>query len=231
MTRQALSQPLPMDLRDYSFRGTNCEGWDFSGRDIRGCDFRTATLTGANFSRAIAGRSPKQTSTDITIAVAIILALVVALAITTRAITEFPVGAAIGVTVAGVIAGKVSDAGNAGGTFGVAGGSAIVIMGVGASIVVVASMLISEGKTSTEVILGAMGGLFVLYMGCLSFKAAIKEFKNATGTNFENAALKGVNFSYSELNNCSFRGADTSLVNWTGAKVIRTSIDVEHKQI
>ncbi len=48
-----ISQPLPQDLCDRSFRGMDCEGWDFSGRDIRGCDFSNAVLNSADFTGAI----------------------------------------------------------------------------------------------------------------------------------------------------------------------------------
>ncbi|OUC16164.1 MAG: hypothetical protein B0A82_03160 [Alkalinema sp. CACIAM 70d] len=57
MPREPLTQPLPKDLQDLSFRGMDCEGWDFSGRDIRGCDFRNANLKDANFINVVAGRS------------------------------------------------------------------------------------------------------------------------------------------------------------------------------
>jgi uncharacterized protein YjbI with pentapeptide repeats len=60
MSPSSTAELLPFDLRNRSFRGLDCEGWDFTGRDIRGCDFIKAKLKGANFSQVIAGRSRKQ---------------------------------------------------------------------------------------------------------------------------------------------------------------------------
>ena len=76
--KRAIAQPLPMDIRDWSFRGLDCRGWDFSGRDIRGCDFRNAKLNAANFTKVIAGRSTKQQTRDIIIVVAGAVAVAVA---------------------------------------------------------------------------------------------------------------------------------------------------------
>jgi uncharacterized protein YjbI with pentapeptide repeats len=56
-------------------------------------------------------------------------------------------------------------------------------------------------------------------------KKAIREFKNAVGTNFKGAVLKGMDFSGATLNNCGFDNADTSHVNWSHVQGARSSID------
>jgi uncharacterized protein YjbI with pentapeptide repeats len=55
-----ITQPLPRDLRNQSFCGLDCAGWDFAKRDLRGCDFRNANLNGANLSQVIGSKSQKQ---------------------------------------------------------------------------------------------------------------------------------------------------------------------------
>jgi Pentapeptide repeats (8 copies) len=81
MPRRIISQPLPIDLRNWSFRGMDCVGWDFEGRDIRGCDFTNARLNQANFKQVVAGRSQKQSILDAVRTVAIVLLLAAPVAI------------------------------------------------------------------------------------------------------------------------------------------------------
>ena len=58
-----------------------------------------------------------------------------------------------------------------------------------------------------------------------SAREAIKEFKNAVGTNFQGADLKQVDFSHATLNNCKFDNADTSYINWSHVTGTRSTID------
>ena len=162
MPRLAITQPLPQNLRNQSFKGMNCEGWDFAGRDIRGCDFSNAKLNGATFSKVIAGRSRKQ----------IIINLLIA-------------GAFAGLSAIEAF------------------GRGQIPLGIGLSV------------------------LAIVFLGfaIISAREAVREFKNATGTNFKGADLRGVDFSHATLNNCNFSGANTSHINWSHTRGVRSDID------
>ena len=154
MSKRVIAQPLPVGIRDWSFRGLDCQGWDFSGRDIRGCDFRNTKLNGANFTQAIAGRSKKQQTKDI-----IIVVVAGAVAVFARnAIDAFAKGQ--------------------------------IVVGIVFNVLAIAAWA------------------YAIYAS----REAVKEFKNATGTDFS-SAIMSVNFTDAVLNNCKFDNAETSHVN------------------
>jgi uncharacterized protein YjbI with pentapeptide repeats len=239
MPRRVIAQPLPLDLRNWSFRGANCEGWDFSGRDIRGCDFRNAKLKGANFRGVIAGRSQRQILATVAGSIAgagtgVITGLIVG------AGAGASTGALVGVLVAGAVAGAVAVLIGAVAVLGtVLGASAgtVAIAVIGSVTVLVAGSVTVLGVVFGAVavyvfesgnILGGIVGL-ILAIGCLliafySAREAIREIKAATGTDFASADLQGVDFSHAKLNNCNFAGVNTQYVNWSHATGNHTSI-------
>ena len=201
--KRAIAQPLPMDIRNWSFRGLDCQGWNFSGRDIRGCDFRNAKLNAADFTRAIAGRSAKQQIRDITIVVA------VAVAVGGESVSAVVVGVA-------VVAGMGAFAG--------------VFTGAGAFLVRNAADSFVKG----QILLGIAFSLLAIAAFAFSIystREAVKEFKNATGTDFSGACLRSVNFTSATLNNCKFDDAETSYVNWTDVSGERSDINFEYKRM
>ena len=204
--KRSIAQPLPMDIRDWSFRGLECQCWDFSGRDIRGCDFRNAKLNAANFSEAIAGRSAKQQIIDIGIAfaVAFIVTGAVAAVVTGAFAFAFAFVIAVAVAVAGAFAGAAL-ARNAIDSFA----KGQILLGIVFSVLAIAAFV------------------FAIY----SAREAVKEFKNATGTDFSGACLKSVDFTDATLSNCKFDDAETSYVNWTNVNGKRSSIDFEYKRM
>ena len=200
----------------------NCEGWDFAGRDIRGCDFSNAKLNGANFTRVIAGRSQKQTNSNL------LAAIVVEGVIACTGTGTFVGlgGAAVGGTVAVAVAFAVA----VGGTVTVA----LAFSGLVAFTVAVAVLKTIEAFGKGQIPWGI--GLSVLAIVLLGFtflsaRQAIREFKTATGTNFKGADLRGVNFSHATLNNCNFNDADTRHINWSHIEGARSSIDFTHTRM
>jgi len=240
MPRLALTQPLPQDLRNQSFKGMNCEGWDFAGRDIRGCNFSNAKLKSADFSKATAGRSQKQ----------IIISLLVAgVDAGVVAIIFAGAGAFVGAfsfrdIFAFVASFSFASAFTIGSVFVVAAISVGVFVGIFAIIfaVVFAGAVISafaglraiEAFGNGQILLGL--GFSVLAILCFSLAhasagKAIQEVKNATGTNFKGADLTGVDFSHATLNNCNFEQADISHVNWSHVEGTRSTIDFTHTRM
>ncbi|MCY7284928.1 MAG: pentapeptide repeat-containing protein [Cyanobacteria bacterium CAN_BIN43] len=201
MPRLVSAQPLPQDLRNRSFQGS-CEGWNFEGRDIRGCDFRNAKLKGANFSQVTAGRSRKQIIIDllIVVAFAFVVAVAFAFAFAFSAVFVVVFASAFAVIFAsgfvGAFAGAV--AGSFAGAFGVTVYRAINAF--------------SKGQM-LEGILFSVVAIFCLPFSLYCLRQAIREFKNATGTNFKGADLQGANFSHATLSNCDFDQADTNYIN------------------
>ena len=213
MPRLVIAQPLPQDLRNGSFRGMNCEGWDFEGRDIRGCDFRNAKLKGANFSQVIAGRSRKQIIVELLIAVIFVVALAVSVASMFAGAVIFAV--TVSVTVAFAIIFAVVFIGLfvvafigifvSASALGVAGWAAIDVF--------------SEGRIPKGIFFSVIA-IVCLIIFLYFLRESIREFKNLTGTNFKGADLQGVNFSHATLNNCNFDQADTRYVNWSHVEEI-----------
>jgi uncharacterized protein YjbI with pentapeptide repeats len=251
MTRKVLTQPLPMDLRNCSFRGANCEGWDFSGRDIRGCDFRGATLTGANFSKVIAGRSLKQNSINIVLVIpAFVVSFVIAFNVAFAAAGTFGLAVAnaftfvfaatstfavvlIGLFLLAVVG---AFAGAGAGAFVITGEVAVRFAvtgtvagaGLGAGWHAIADFNHGQGTEGT--VLSTIAA-FLFFCSFAFIPTAIKGLRDSTGTNLQGAGLKSVNFSYSMLNNCNFDKADTSFVNWTGIEGVQSTIDFNDTQM
>jgi uncharacterized protein YjbI with pentapeptide repeats len=210
MPCRVISQPLPIDIRNWSFRGLNCEGWDFEGRDIRGCDFRNAKLAGAKFDKVTGGRSQRQ----ITIDIALALALVLAFAFT------FVGAIAVAIAVAGAVAGAGAFTGAFAFAGAVAAAAAIAAAGAGLS----AIQAFSTGQITVGVVLSAVAivcFIFAIYSG----RGTVREFKKATGTNFKDANLKRATFSHATLNNCDFDNAETAYVDWSHVEGTQSSIN------
>jgi uncharacterized protein YjbI with pentapeptide repeats len=194
MPRRITAQPLPLDLRDWSFRGANCEGWDFSGRDIRGCDFRKARLKGANFSGAIAGRSRRQIVTGVltgsydigkhvdartetieTLLTVYIYILLIGLQVRTLSWSSFLMFAFLGGAV----------------TF----------------------IYFRQGQI-LEGVLGSMAVIVLLLISFYLIRKQVLISEAGMGTDFTGADLQSVDFSHAVLNNCSFENTTTRYVNW-----------------
>ena len=216
MSKRVIAQPLPLDIRDWSFRGLDCQGWDFSGRDIRGCDFRNANLNGCNFTEAIAGRSEKQQTRDIIITNVLAVAFVLAIAFASAG----PV--AVAVTFASAFAFT--------GAFAVSIAVSVAFIGAVVVSVSVAVLLRTaiDAFARGQVLAGLVFSLLSLFMFVIaiySTRAAVKEFKNGAGTDFSGAILTFVDFTDAVLNNCKFDNAETSNVNWKNVAGARSTID------
>ncbi len=249
-----LIQPLPLDLRNQSFRRLNCEGVDFSGRDIRGCDFIKAKLKDANFSQVITGRSRKQNLVTVAGAVtgSVAGSVIGAVAIT-GVVTNIVAG-----TVTGTNATEISFLNASIGAVAIAGAvAAIVILTVILAVVFSAGSHANTGEGVTEAftvafaVSGAISGAFavsraietfnkgqtpaavfwsvlavlLLLFTFLSAREAVQHLGESTGTDFRRADLQGVNFSHATLNNCNFDRANVRFVNWSYVKGDRSTID------
>ena len=196
MSRPPIAQPLPVDLRNWSFRGMNCAGWDFSRRDIRGCDFRNANLKGVNFSNAIAGATQKQQFKHVIMLIPAVF--------TGFAIGLFLVGS--GASTGGMVvfvAWKkrpiIFDFALSGLFWGTVLGASLKI-----------TSALSNGKAAY-----AMGIASIAFLGLAiwwSYEAK-KSFKSKIGTTFKNANLEDVNFSDAVLDNCNFDKANLTNVS------------------
>ncbi len=149
MPRRVIAEPLPLDLRNRSFRGKTYERQNFSGRDIRGCDFRNARLKGSTFSGARAGRSQKQV-------IATFAATIVAIIVVTGAVAvavEFPSGIAVVViSLAGGFARVIADV------------DAGAVAGAGAFASFKALEAFGKAQISLGIIWGVVASLFMLFV-------------------------------------------------------------------
>ena len=198
MACPVVTPPLPQDLRNLSFLGMNCAGWDFSGRDIRGCDFRNAKLNGANFSGSIAGTNQKrQFKTVIVMTLAFITGL---------GLGSFLVGvsASIASTVAFLFWKKrpiVFDFALTGIYWGAF---------LAASIKIINSL--SNGRTAYAIGLASIAFLAMAFLWTYETK---KTFRYRSGTTFKNANLEGANFSEAVLDDCNFDKANLNNVTFS----------------
>jgi uncharacterized protein YjbI with pentapeptide repeats len=219
VSKRVISQPLPVDIRDWSFRGLDCQGWDFSGRDIRGCDFRNAKLNGANFSRAIAGRSKKQLKRN----TIIIFGLAFGFGFALLFVHEAPY-ANTSTRIYASLSAIISASAFAG------TGGLVAIVGAFTGVVSARNAIDSLAKG--EVIVGLALSLLTLAMFILAFLssrvAAAKKFKGSTGTDFSDATLRFADFSDAVLNNCKFDGAEINYVNWKNVTGVRSPIDTTY---
>ena len=210
--KRSIAQPLPMDIRNWSFRGLDCQGWDFSGRDIRGCGFRNAQLDAANFTRVIAGMSTKQQIRGIVFAFAF-------------AFAGTGTGA-LAVAGAGAFAVAVAFAGAG------AGVGAVAVAGAGAGAVLTRNAV--DSFAEGQILLGIISSLLAIAacaFGIYTIREAFKKFKNGTGTDFSGACLRSVDFTSAILNNCKFDDAETGYVNWTDVSGVLSTIDFEYKRM
>jgi uncharacterized protein YjbI with pentapeptide repeats len=228
MPRKVIVQPLPIDIRNESFRGQDCEGWDFSGRDIRGCDFTDSKLNGANFKLVVAGRSKRQVITDLLINGSI--AAIVGSAI------SFVVAGAF--TFAGTFLGAVIVLIAVSATILVAGAgkSECKISGLGSFIGAVSGAFIGTGLTVEKLFrVGRITeGYFLFFLALCSLSVAlimiykaIHQIMNTTGTSFKGAKMRDVDFSYALLNNCDFNDTETAYVNWYHVQGKRSTISFD----
>ena len=240
MPRLVITQPLPQDLRNWSFEEMNCEGWDFAGRDIRGCDFRNAKLNDADFSKAIAGRSQKQIITSLLIAVGV--AVAVAVVFTVVFVFAFAVSAEVAGTgrfavafafVVIVVAGlAVAVAFLFAFAFSV---TVAIVFSVAVAFTGVFTILRAiEAFGNGQILFGlgfSVGALVCFGFALFSAGQAIREVKNATGTNFKGADLTGVDFSHATLSNCNFEDATTRHINWSHIEGARWPINFTHARM
>ena len=230
MPRRVIAQPLPTNIRNWSFRGLDCAGWDFSGRDIRGCDFSRAQLQGANFSRVTAGRSREQVIREILILfiVAIVVSFLLLITVNASSIDEIRnvvtlVVAGIAATVGGLAMACIfilESAGAADGTF-----RFVISLTFAVAILVLCLFAFSStGLRAFESfslgqmaigILWSTAGILFLAPTLYATNETIRGFKQMTGTNFMYANLQRADFSFAMLNNCNFSKANTTYVNWS----------------
>ena len=208
MSPQAIVQPLPQNIQDWSFRGLNCTKWDFRGRDIRGCDFRNANLHGANFAECNTGKSTRQ------IAETVLLVSAVGLIYAFISTFIFAVVAALAILVVSVLlfSGFSAPRQSIGEVLVVLVQNALDVISRGAWV---------GGIALTLVIIMVL--VAAVYLG----KAAIGALQNATGTNFQGADLSNANFTNATLKSCRFRGANTLQTNWTGVNVDVLGCDLD----
>ena len=223
MPRPSPTQPLSQDLRNQSFRGMNCERWDFSKRDIRGCDFSHAKLNTTNFSKAIAGISRKQNTLRVAI-------LVVGAGMGASVVVV--VGTGVGVvagmgTIAGVVASAITTVIIGAVIDEIEGSVALAylraVSSAGAGLMAMEAFSVKE--RTNEGIFWIFTAIAMCYLSLHSARKANKKFKNAPGTDFQGANLRQVNFSHATLNNCKFDNADTSHINWSHVTGTRSDID------
>jgi uncharacterized protein YjbI with pentapeptide repeats len=175
-----LTEPLPQDLRNRSFRALNCEGWDFSGRDIRGCDFRNANLKGADFSHAIAGASLKQKVRNLSIAIALILGSIAAFVGSFAFIFAFVfaiVGTGVGI---------------------------FQFLGVRINAIFIAALVASVIAIFDAIIFVLVGAIILSSVFEVRLSDLHRGFQNNCGTDFRNANLTDANFSHVILDHCRF---------------------------
>ncbi len=205
MSHPIITQPLPHDLRNWSFQGMNCEGWDFSGRDIRGCDFSRAKLAGANFRGVIAGRSQEQNINEIKwviflLPLSTISAALVALFIIGNIVSPidtekrwhdnlaFAISIAIAFTV-----------------------EAIFIIPNSIS----AAMMSFEQGNIQYGFGWSVASVVILVMALVMASQAVTRFKIEPGTNFYSADLEGASFRNATLSSCNFDVACVKDVDWS----------------
>lgn len=196
MSRPPIVQPLPIDLRNWSFRGIDCTAWDFSGRDIRGCDFGNAKLKGANFSGAIAGANQRQQFKYLIMMIPAVI-----------------IGLAIGSFLVGVSASIAPPT-----AFGFWKKRPVVfdfvITGIfwgaflGASVKIASAL--SNGRTAYAM---GIASIAFLVIAIVWTNEARISFKSKIGTTFKNANLEGANFSKAVLGNCNFDKANLTNVS------------------
>lgn len=196
MSRPPIVQPLPIDLRNWSFRGMDCAGWDFSRRDIRGCDFRNAKLNGANFSGAIGGINQKKQFKTL---IMMILAVITGLAIGASFVEVRAGIASPGVLVFWKKRPVIFD-------FAITG----IFWGAffAASIKIIRAL--SSGTTAYAMGLAAIAFLVIAIFWTDETRNA---FNSKIGTTFTNANLEGANFSDAILDNCNFDKANLTNVS------------------
>ena len=223
MPYSIISQPLPQDLRNWSFREMNCECWDFSGRDIRGCNFSNAKLNGANFSQVIAGRSQRQNAQHM------ILKAILAGLLTgpfTGTFIALGAGAGTGEFTSEDIAPFLSALIGVAAVIGAVTGA---VIGVSAAIFADLGMVFawiairSSSRLESRVAFAIIAVMF-FWFALLMAEQHIREFQNSTGTSFRGANLQKADFSQATLNNCTFGGAEISYVNWSDAQGLRSDM-------
>jgi uncharacterized protein YjbI with pentapeptide repeats len=226
MPRHVIAQPLPMDLRNWSFRGRNCEGWDFEGRDIRGCDFGSANLHKANFSQCTAGRTLKQIIYDFFVVFFTMSSVIVA-AISIGDKSFYIVN--IILTIQGLSSLEPNKVRN---FLGITKWNLHIILAactgiyLGASSYPISSSINDLQKGN---ILGAffwgLSSFIFIGSAILNLNLIKQELKQRFGTSFRASFLANANFSGSILHNCNFDGSRLQFINWYKATGNFSSID------
>jgi uncharacterized protein YjbI with pentapeptide repeats len=226
MPRRVIAQPLPMDLRNWSFRGLNCQGWDFEGRDIRGCDFGSAYLYKANFSQCTTGRTLKQIIYDFFV-VFFMTSIVIVAAISIGDKAFFFVNILSSVQV--LSSREPNEVKN---FFGITKRNFYIILAafagayLGTSLYPISSSINALQK---EDILGAflwgLASFIFIGFAILNLNSIKQELKQRFGTSFSTSYLTNANFSGSILHNCNFDGSSLQFINWHKATGDFSSID------
>jgi hypothetical protein len=226
MPRHVIAQPLPMDLRNWSFRGRSCEGWDFEGRDIRGCDFGSANLHKANFSQCTAGRTLKQIIYDFFVVFFTMSSVIVAaISIGDKSLSIVN----IIITVQGLSSLEPNKVRN---FLGITKWNLHIILAactgtyLGASSYPISSSINNLQKGN---ILGAffwgLSSFIFIGSAILNLNLIKQELKQRFGTSFRASLLENANFSGSILHNCNFDGSRLQFINWYKATGNFSSID------
>jgi uncharacterized protein YjbI with pentapeptide repeats len=201
MPRRVISQPLPRDLRNWSFRWLDCEGWDFSGRDLRGCDFRNTNLTNANFAGSLIGRSRQQNLRNaFTLGLLILISglLGIAAPILTPVLLWSDANTFLVLsTVLGAFLSAVVIVGAIGKFASVPGSIPAAFVGGLAGVILVFSLNLIEGfqrwgRIDFSILIILLAFLVIFYV---LVRGVIQACRNSTGTNFKGATLTNADFS------------------------------------
>jgi hypothetical protein len=201
MPRRVIAQPLPRDLRNWSFRWLDCAGWDFSGRDLRGCDFRNANLTNANFAGSLIGRSRQQNLRNaFTLGLLIIISgflgiaapILIPVLLWSDANTFSVLGMVVGAFLSAVvIVGAIGKLASVPGAIPAAIASALagVVMVLSLNIVGSFQRWRSMDLFTFVIVVGLLAILYIL------MRLVAQAWRNSTGTNFKGATLANADFN------------------------------------
>jgi uncharacterized protein YjbI with pentapeptide repeats len=201
MPRRVISQPLPRDLRNWSFRWLDCEGWDFSGRDLRGCDFRNTNLTNANFAGSLIGRSRQQNLRNaFTLGLLILISGLLGIAaliltpvlLWSDANTFLVLSTVLGAFLSAVvIVGAIGKSASVPGAIPAAFSGALAGVIAASSLNIVGSFQLL-GRIDFFTVAMVVGLLAIF---CILVRIVVQAWRNSPGTNFKGATLVNANFT------------------------------------
>ncbi len=214
-----MTHSLPQDLRNKSFRGKNCEGWDFSGRDISGCDFRNARLDGANFRNAITGQTRKKNSIYLLTLGFFMIVGIIGRAITYSSgkagINNFSLVNMILIILLLILPySLLTEASFLGLIMGVWTAATVYMGWQTIEVFGYAVARLSYGLIFYAILNLFLTGIF-LYITLGIARGIQQIFQDVTGTNFQGTDLQGLNFENATLCNCNLDSRKKKNFNWS----------------